>query len=81
MKCGAKLGNDILGEMRPPICRRLREARIKSGMTQKQAAWALGVTLGVVGQLESGYRMASTATLTSYATLYRTTVDALEGRA
>lgn len=78
----SKIGNGGNNYPRPAVCARLRAARLAAELSQKQAAWVLGVARSAVRRTETGARgLPTPATLVRYASLYGTTVEALEGRA
>lgn len=62
------------------IGRRLREAREVLGLTQEQAAAALGVQRTSVTSMEQGKRNVSAAELARLSSIYRRSVDWLLGR-
>jgi transcriptional regulator with XRE-family HTH domain len=59
------------------MCRRLREARERSGLTQVEAAKALGQPQNFVSKCETGERRIDPIELTDFAALYGTTLHAL----
>jgi transcriptional regulator with XRE-family HTH domain len=59
--------------------RRLRRAREDAGLTQVQAAAALGVTQTLISNAERGHRMLKHLDLFQFAQLYGTTIEALAG--
>lgn len=58
----------------------LKSARLKSKMTQKQVAEALGISQAVVANWERGKRSPSVSRLMELANLYNTSLDKLVGR-
>ncbi len=59
---------------------RFKAARMRKGITQKEAAITLGVSVQAVSYWETGARMPSKKTLSELADLYGVTVDYLIGR-
>ena len=59
------------------MCRRLKEARRSSGLTQAQAAKALGQPQNFVSKCETGERRIDPIELADFMTLYATTFDVL----
>lgn len=57
------------------LAARLKDARVKAGLTQEQAAESLGVTRTAITHLENGNRKASTLELASLAELYGRTIS------
>ena len=55
------------------MCRRLREARERSGLTQAEAARALGLTQNFVSKCETADRRIDAIELADFAALYQTT--------
>jgi transcriptional regulator with XRE-family HTH domain len=59
------------------MCRRLRDARERSGLKQIDAAAALGKPQNFVSKCETGQRRIDPIELADFAALYGTTLDAL----
>ena len=59
------------------MCRRLKEARRRSGLTQAEAARALGQPQNFVSKCEIGERRIDPIELADFVVLYGTTFDAL----
>lgn len=59
------------------MCRRLKEARVRSGLTQAEAAKALGQPQNFVSKCETGERRIDPIELADFLALYDTTFDAL----
>ena len=59
------------------MCRRLKEARRRSGLTQVEAARALGQPQNFVSKCETGERRIDPIELADFIALYGTTFDAL----
>lgn len=59
------------------MCRRLKEARRHSGLTQAEAARALGQPQNFVSKCETGERRIDPIELSDFIALYGTTFDAL----
>jgi len=59
------------------MCRRLKEARRRSGLTQAEAAKALGQPQNFVSKCETGERRIDPIELADFVALYGTTFDAL----
>jgi transcriptional regulator with XRE-family HTH domain len=59
------------------MCRRLKEARRRSGLTQAEAAGALGQPQNFVSKCETGERRIDPIELADFMALYGTTFDAL----
>jgi transcriptional regulator with XRE-family HTH domain len=59
------------------MCGRLREAREKAGLTQAQAAKALGETQNFISKCENDERRIDAIELADFIELYGTTFDAL----
>lgn len=59
------------------MCRRLREARLRAGLTQEQAAKALGQPQNFVSKCETGERRMDPIELADFMALYRATFEAL----
>jgi len=59
------------------MCRRLHDARERSGLTQVEAAKALGQPQNFVSKCETGERRIDPIELMDFAALYGTTLDAL----
>jgi transcriptional regulator with XRE-family HTH domain len=59
------------------MCRRLKEARRRSGLTQAEAARALGQPQNFVSKCETGERRIDPIELADFMALYGTTFDAL----
>ena len=59
---------------RETLAKRLQQARVNAGITQDEAAKALGVPRTAIVQMESGNRSVSTLELAQLATLYRVPV-------
>jgi len=59
------------------MCRRLRDARERSGLKQMEAAAALGKPQNFVSKCETGQRRIDPIELADFAALYGTTLDAL----
>jgi transcriptional regulator with XRE-family HTH domain len=59
------------------MCRRLKAARERSGLTQAQAAKALGQPQNFVSKCETGERRIDPIELADFMALYRTTFDEL----
>ncbi|MGH7508973.1 MAG: helix-turn-helix domain-containing protein [Gemmatimonadales bacterium] len=59
------------------MCHRLKEARRRSGLTQAQAAKALGQPQNFVSKCETGERRIDAIELADFMALYGTTFDAL----
>lgn len=59
------------------MCRRLKEARVRSGLTQAEAAKALGQPQNFVSKCETGERRIDPIELADFLALYGTTFDAL----
>ncbi len=59
------------------MCRRLRDAREHSGLTQEEAAAAVGQPQNFVSKCETGERRIDPIELADFAALYGTTTDAL----
>ena len=59
------------------MCRRLKEARRRSGLTQAEAARALGQPQNFVSKCETGERRIDPIELADFMALYETTFDAL----
>jgi thioredoxin-dependent peroxiredoxin len=59
------------------MCRQLREARERSGLTQVEAAAALGQPQNFVSKSETGERKINPIELADFAVLYGTTLEAL----
>lgn len=59
------------------MCRRLRDARERSGFKQMEAAAALGKPQNFVSKCETGQRRIDPIELVDFAALYGTTLDAL----
>ena len=59
------------------FCRRLKEARLRSGLTQAQAARALGQPQNFVSKCETGERRIDPIELADFMALYGTTFEAL----
>lgn len=59
------------------MCRRLKEARRRSGLTQAEAARALGQPQNFVSKCETGERRMDPIELADFLALYETTFDAL----
>lgn len=60
--------------------RRIKEARLKAGYTQLQAATSLGITERAYQYYEMGARTPKINLIMRIATMYKTTLDALFGR-
>ncbi|MGH7526697.1 MAG: helix-turn-helix domain-containing protein [Gemmatimonadales bacterium] len=59
------------------MCQKLRDARERSGLTQVEAAAALGQPQNFVSKCETGERRIDPIELANFAALYRTTLEAL----
>jgi transcriptional regulator with XRE-family HTH domain len=59
------------------MCRRLKEARRRAGLTQAEAARALGQPQNFVSKCETGERQIDPIELTDFLALYGTTFEAL----
>ncbi len=59
------------------MCRRLRDARERSGLKQMEAAAVLGKPQNFVSKCETGQRRIDPIELADFAALYGTTLDAL----
>jgi transcriptional regulator with XRE-family HTH domain len=59
------------------LCRRLKEARRRSGLTQAQAAKALGQPQNFVSKCETGERRIDPIELADFMALYGTTFEVL----
>ena len=59
------------------MCRRLKEARRRSGLTQAEAARALGQPQNFVSECETGERRIDPIELADFMALYGTTFDVL----
>jgi transcriptional regulator with XRE-family HTH domain len=59
------------------MCRRLRDARERSGLNQTEAATALGKPQNFVSKCETGQRRMDPIELADFAALYGTTLAAL----
>jgi transcriptional regulator with XRE-family HTH domain len=59
------------------MCRRLREARQRAGLTQVQAAKALGQPQNFVSKCETGERRIDPIELADFMALYGSTFEAL----
>lgn len=59
------------------MCRRLRDARERSGLKQMEAAAALGKPQNFVSKCETAQRRIDAIELADFAALYGTTLDAL----
>ncbi len=59
------------------MCRRLKEARRRAGLTQADAARALGQPQNFVSKCETGERRIDPIELADFIALYRTSFDAL----
>jgi transcriptional regulator with XRE-family HTH domain len=59
------------------MCRRLRDARERTGLKQIDAAAALGKPQNFVSKCETGQRRIDPIELADFAALYGTTLDAL----
>ena len=59
------------------MCRRLRDARERTGLKQIEAAAALGKPQNFVSKCETGQRRIDPIELADFAALYGTTLDAL----
>jgi transcriptional regulator with XRE-family HTH domain len=59
------------------MCRRLKEARERSGLTQAEAARALGHPQNFVSKCETGERRIDAIELADFMALYGTTFEAL----
>ena len=59
------------------MCRRLREARRRAGLTQEQAAKALGQPQNFVSKCETGERRIDPIELADFLALYGATFEAL----
>lgn len=59
------------------MCRRLRDARKRAGLTQVEAAKALGQPQNFVSKCETGERRIDPIELADFMALYRTSFDAL----
>jgi len=59
------------------MCRRLKEARRRSGLTQAEAAKALGQPQNFISKCETGERRIDPIELADFMALYETTFDAL----
>ena len=59
------------------LCRRLKDARLRSGLSQAEVAAALGTTQNYVSKSETGQRRMDPLELADFAALYRTTLAAL----
>jgi transcriptional regulator with XRE-family HTH domain len=59
------------------MCERLREAREQKGLTQAQAAEALGQPQNFISKCENGERRIDAIELADFIELYGTTFDAL----
>ncbi len=59
------------------MCRRLRDARKRSGLKQMEAAAALGRTQNFVSKCETAQRRIDPIELAHFAALYGITIDAL----
>ena len=55
--------------------RRLREARLRAGLTQDKAGRALGATQQFINRCEAGDRRVDVLELLDFARLYRTSVE------
>jgi transcriptional regulator with XRE-family HTH domain len=59
------------------MCLRLREARLRAGLTQAQAAKALGQPQNFISKCETGERRIDPIELADFIALYRTTFETL----
>jgi transcriptional regulator with XRE-family HTH domain len=59
------------------MCRRLQQARIRSGLTQAEAARALGKPQNFVSKCETGERRIDPIELTDFMALYGAPFDSL----
>lgn len=59
---------------------KLKKARMKTGLTQKQVAEKMGITQQQYAKWESGIRNPKNDTLDKLADIFNTTTDALKGR-
>jgi transcriptional regulator with XRE-family HTH domain len=59
------------------LCRRLREARLRAGLNQAEAAAALGKTQNYISKCETAQRRFDPLELADFAALYRTTFAVL----
>jgi transcriptional regulator with XRE-family HTH domain len=59
------------------MCRRLRDARRRAGLTQVEAAKALGQPQNFISKCETGERRIDPIELAGFMALYGTTFDAL----
>jgi transcriptional regulator with XRE-family HTH domain len=59
------------------MCQRLRDARERSGLTQEDAAKALGQPQNFISKCETGERRIDPIELADFVTLYRTTIESL----
>ena len=66
------MGIDVKG-----IGSRVRNLRMKRGITQQKLADTLGVTLSTVGRIESGIKMASIDLLVDMTDFFGTSLDYL----
>ncbi len=56
---------------------RLKESRLRCGMTRKQVAERLGVTVSVIGMYENGERSPSLPALMKLSSYYKVSIDYL----
>lgn len=56
---------------------KLKNARLKSNLSRKQAAELIGVTSSMIGLYETGERLPSLPAIAKLATLYRVSTDYL----
>jgi transcriptional regulator with XRE-family HTH domain len=59
------------------MCRRLKEARIRSGLTQAEAARALGQPQNFISKCETGERRIDAIELADFIALYEITFESL----
>lgn len=62
------------------FCNRLEQARLKKGMSQIDAAKALGVSQAAYSYFESGLKTPSFAVIVEIAKLFDVSIDLLAGR-
>lgn len=69
------MGGSIYSARYQEFLRRLREARVESGLTQRQVAEKLGEPQSFVSRCESGERRVDIIELADFALIYRKSVD------
>lgn len=69
------MGGSIYSARYQEFLRRLREARVESGLTQGQVAQKLGEPQSFVSRCESGERRVDIIELADFALIYRKSLD------